>query len=109
MLALPTIAVRAGRRGSAAHFSGTPVRGLRDPLSLGSHNTRRCTSPATAVRDDPAKPPRRVPMPFLDSAIQFLGFDGRRKCESLWRRKSANLSTSSRNDAIEKFTEFKTI
>jgi len=24
-------------------------------------------------------------MPFFDSAIQFLGFDGRRNCESLWR------------------------
>jgi len=48
-------------------------------------------------------------MPFLDSAIQFLGFDGWRKCESLWRCKSTNLSTSARNDAIEKFTGFKTI
>jgi len=25
-------------------------------------------------------------MPFFDSTIQFLGFDGWRKYESLWRR-----------------------
>jgi hypothetical protein len=48
-------------------------------------------------------------MPFLDSAIQFLGFDGWRKYESLWRGKSTNLSTFPRNDAIGKFPEFKRI
>jgi len=51
-----------------------------------THNTRRGASTATPVQNARAEAREEHPMPFFDSTIQFLGFDGWRKYESLWRR-----------------------
>jgi len=75
------VAVRFGRVLAATPFilAGTSALVFANRAHPGTHNTRRGGSPATL----PCEASEEHSMLFFDSAIQFLGFDGWSKCESL--------------------------